>query len=205
MDQDVFDAFVRQQQPLQIRDDLDGAGDRDGVDRELAEWLDQLNFLYDLVQLYLEAYVRASQVKVELGITKLFEEQTGAYDAPNMLVRVGKTLIQFEPIGTFLIGAKGRVNVSGAAGNAVLLLVPKGADGIGSMVGVSSSTTPSGLNVSVKIGYEQEEASISWVWKLVANTPKREFLELSAETVYQMLVELSPARVRPDTPKAISD
>jgi len=46
-----------------------------------------------------------------------------AYNA--LCKRVGKTSVQFEPVGTFLMGTRGRVQVTGPAANAALVLVSK--------------------------------------------------------------------------------
>jgi len=43
------------------------------------------------------------------GYVELDEEQIGSYQAPQMIVTIGRKAVRLEPVGTFIIGAKGRV------------------------------------------------------------------------------------------------
>ncbi len=192
MDQASFESFVKQHQPPPA-DPSRLAEQQLTAQEELQEWLGQLDILYAMVRAYLEPYIETGQVLVETGTVRLFEEQVGSYEATSMLLRVGKIPIQFEPIGTFLIGMKGRIEVTGPNGSASLALVSKEAQNVASMVRLASTALNSHVNIGVEIGSHSSSPSITWVWKLVTTSAQREFLELNAETLYQLIVELSPA------------
>ena len=192
MDQASFESFVKQHQPLQS-DPERFADQQVSAQEELEGFLKQLDTLYEAVQSHLEPFVRAGQITIALGTVRLFEEEVGWYEAPSMAVRLGRIAIQFEPVGTFLIGMKGRVEVTGPAGNATLVLVSKEARDIASMVRVASNTFPSPPDMRIDIGPPTSDLPTVWVWKLMTATAQRTFVDLNAETVYELIAELSPA------------
>ncbi len=193
MDQASFESFIKQHQPLQ-QVDPEAAPKRQTSDQEeLKQWLTYLDQLYADIGSHLEPYIQIGQIKFELGTVRLFEEQVGFYEAPSLLLRVGRTIIQFEPVGTFLIGTKGRVEVTGPAGSATLILVSKEARDVASMVRVTPNTASSHVNVAVAIGPHMSDLPIVWVWKLITASAQRTFVDFTAETLYEIIAALSPA------------
>ena len=89
------------------------------------------------------------------------------------------------PVGTFLIGAKGRVDVVGPAGRTRFVLVDSKASG------------PT-LKVTVNIGGKPERpvvvsqpGKINWVWKIATNPPTIQYIELTQESLFQALMEVA--------------
>ena len=88
---------------------------------------------------------------------------------------------------------KGRVEVTGPNGSASLALVSKDARSISSMVRISSQALDRNVHVGSEIEPPDTRFPVAWVWKLVASSAQRDFLELNAETLYELIVELSPS------------
>lgn len=192
MDQASFESFVKQHQPLQ-RDSGRFADEQVSAQEELEQFLQQLDTLYEAVKSHLEPFIRAGQITIESGTIRLFEEQVGRYEAASMLVRVGRIPIQFEPVGTFLIGMKGRVEVTGPAGSAAVVLVSKEARDVSHLVRVASSISHPGISMKIEIGAPVSDLPITWVWKLMTASAQRLFIDFDAETLFQLIAELSPA------------
>src|SRR3984893_15014471 len=107
-----FAKFVKSQRSLASAvDQIDWAGERD-------EWLRYLDELYAQIESFLEAYLSDGPVRCEYRQINLNEENIGSYTANQMVLHIGQQAVTFTPIGTMLIGTKGRVDVLGPAGEA---------------------------------------------------------------------------------------
>ena len=91
-----FDDLVRQEQQAAGTGKIDRAKERDA-------WLKRLDELFLQVDGYLDEYVRAGAVEISKGYVELDEEQIGSYQAPQMIVTIGRKAVRLEPVGTFII------------------------------------------------------------------------------------------------------
>jgi hypothetical protein len=102
-----FDDFVKRQQPTAAETKpIDWAKQRD-------EWLQHLRQLYDQIETFLAEYLESGEIKRDYRDITLNEENIGSYKARQMVLNIGRQEITLTPIGTLLIGAKGRVDVVG--------------------------------------------------------------------------------------------
>ena len=88
-------------------------------------WLDQLNKLYDLIEEWL-GDLKNQGVTVEKVPKKIYEDHIGDYEAHALIIKVGGECVKFDPVGTIIIASKGRVDIKGSNGTAMLVLFPKG-------------------------------------------------------------------------------
>src|SRR5271157_3693933 len=113
----LFKDFVqRQQQPRSGDEAIDWSKERD-------EWLGYLQQLYERIAEYLDEYIKGGTIKLRDSMIELNEENIGAYKAKRLVIAIGAQEIVLTPVGTLLIGSKGRVDVEGSAGNSRLVLV----------------------------------------------------------------------------------
>lgn len=150
------------------------------LEKEKNDWLSHLEDLHVKAISWLKPYVQNHGVHIDKKMVELFEEQLGNYQAPVMTVKIGKNLVELEPMGTFLIGARGRVDIKGPKGVARLVIVPK------------ESTGP-GIRVNVVLqGQTQnprkEPAVQEWVWKLASSPPRITYTELTEESFLEALM-----------------
>ena len=177
----TFDEFVRrEQQSVQKLDDqpIDWQAEK-------AEWLTYLDELFAKVTEFLKPYVAQGQVSIAHKQVELNEEFIGPYSAKAMTITIGSKVIQLEPIGTYFVGSKGRVDVLGPFGHARLLLIRKSAKSASDLIHVS-------VSFNGKLAAPPSLPSkVDWAWKIASRPPKREFIELEKETFLNLLLEVS--------------
>jgi hypothetical protein len=172
-----FGAFVKREQTAIAEDQVDWAKERE-------EWLSRLKELYERIESFLKGYIQAGQIKASYRDIELNEENIGSYNAAQMILKIGRQEITMTPVGTLLIGAKGRVEVVGPAGRTRLVLVN------------SESSGPT-IKVSVHIGKTEAPPSetapkeTKWAWKIATSPPIIRYIDLTQESLFQALMEVA--------------
>jgi hypothetical protein len=156
-------------------------------EKEKARWLKDLSELYRQVTEFLQPYVDAKQLVIRLEKIQLVEENLGSYTAQNMIIVIGRQSIKLQPIGTLLIGSRGRVDVIGTTGQGQLMLLSERITDLSDLITVTVNyggkppaprkTTPA--------------SEINWVWRILKRPPVRTVLELNRENFLAMLTEIS--------------
>lgn len=158
-----FAEFVKRQQvSLNGETDVDWAKERE-------EWLDHLATLYQSIELFLKDYLDQGAIRISYRAIDLNEEEIGHYTAREMMIQIGRQQVTLIPIGTMLIGTKGRVDVEGTAGRGRLVLKDK------------RSTRPEIHKGKV----------IEWVWKISTPPPSISYLDLTKESFFDLLMEVT--------------
>jgi hypothetical protein len=178
--QEEFDEFVKRQQG--------GATLAVSVDwnKERDEWLGHLKSLYSKIESLLKKYTSAGQIRFEYRKVELTEEQIGSYSATQMNLWIGRQEVLLMPIGTLLVGAKGRVDVIGPLGRAEILLVDRLASSPGSLIHVSF-----GVGGKVPPAPRKAANTVSWEWKIVTRPPERRFVEVTQQSIFQLIMEVT--------------
>jgi hypothetical protein len=154
--------------------------------KELQSWLGTLQQLYATIESYLEAYVSSDGIQIQYQDVELNEEFSGPYKARQMILKIGSQQVTLRPVGTMLIGSRGRVDVLGPQGRAILALVNKKATSRRSMI----SVTISGPGIAPQ---PKPEAAtpVEWEWKIVSPSPNGQFTVLSKEAFQQLILEVA--------------
>ncbi len=176
----TFDEFVSRQ----LEADSETASIDWGKERE--DWLLHLRRLYKMVESFLSKYVSAGQIRLEYRPINLNEERIGSYSAEQMILRIGRQEVDLVPIGTLLIGSKGRVDVIGPAGKAQLLLVDRTAPGPKSLIKVTI-----GVGGKLPVPPSKPTSDIEWEWRIVTRPPERRFIEITQESLFQLIMEVA--------------
>lgn len=161
MSKSDFDAFVKRQQSAQQEEATFDPK------QQLEQWLDYLNVLYKQITAYLQAYVENGAAQIEYRDVTLNEEFIGTYTARTMFLKIGRSTVTFTPIGTMLIGTKGRVDVQGPIGSARLSLIDKQATNARQLIRVTvrraddplSAPPPPQVNQANRMGLEDHHAT----------------------------------------------
>lgn len=180
-----FEEFVkRQQQPAKTDQPVDWGG-------QLKEWLVHLDELYNLIATHLKPYIDGGTVKISRDEKiEITEENIGTYQADRLNITIGSQRIQLNPIGTLLIGAKGRVDVKGSAGLSRLVLINKDVTNPSQMIRITTHIVGSG-NPAPKVKPSDAPEPIEWAWKISTLPPRMQYIELNEETLFSMLMEVS--------------
>ena len=113
-----FSEFVKRK-TAQVQDDVDWGKRR-------ADWLRELGELYSSMEHHLRPYTEAHEIEIDRTPIQLREDHLGTYDADKLTFRIGRDRIVAKPIGTLLIGARGRVDLSGPRKTLKIVLLDKG-------------------------------------------------------------------------------
>ncbi len=178
-----FDEFVQRQQKEQEEEASFGP-------KQLEQWLGYLDALYEQIRGYLQTYIENGSAKIDFREIQLNEDFIGAYTAQEMHLNIGRSNVIFTPIGTMLIGTKGRVDVVGPAGRARLTLINKNVTDARQLIQVRVSGLGRG-KPRPPVNRPLEE--IEWVWKIVSSPPQMHFTELTQEAFFEMVLEVANA------------
>ncbi len=152
------------------------------------EWLTYIDKLYSDVNEWLKDYIKTGQVKLQYNDYEIYEEALGKYTTKELKIYIGNHVANLTPIGTVLIGTKGRVDLSGTSGSKKFILTDK------------DSTKP---NITFRVVLSDEEErkyeekqklipkkEIEWVWKISSNPPTITYTELNEDTFYDSLIKV---------------
>jgi len=179
-----FDKFVKRQQSEQKKEASFEPR------QQLEQWLNYLGILYDEIGAYLQTYIASEDARIEFRNKSLNEDFIGSYVAREMIIKIGHASVTFTPVGTMLVGAKGRVDVDGPAGTATLLLVDKLATTARSLisVGVAFMSADDPRRPS---GPPEAITHVEWVWKIASPPPEIKFTDLTQEAFFDMVLEVA--------------
>ena len=180
MDIREFDEFVKRQQEAAA-----GVASVDW-DGERKQWLDYLDKLYKRVESLLHKYISSGQIQLGYRTVELNEENIGSYAAKQMVLKIGPKSVVLEPIGTLLLGSKGRVDIVGPAGKAQLLLVDSKASGPSSLIHVTV-----GVDWKLPSAPTKSKREIEWEWKIVTRPPERTFIKITQQSLFQLIMEVA--------------
>ena len=115
-----------------LRQKLEKLKQESTVDRTavIEEWLRAIDGLLARFTKVLEPYVRDGLVVVHTGVEMLREDALGDYGVRSMSFEIGPRKIFLTPVGRYIVGAQGRVDLYavGARASAHMLLRTKGRD-----------------------------------------------------------------------------
>ena len=172
----LFKDFVqRQHQPRSADEAIDWNKERD-------EWLGYLQQLYERIAEYLDEYIKSGTIKLRNLMIELNEENIGVYKAKRLVIAIGAQEIRLTPVGTLLIGSKGRVDVEGSAGNSRLVLINKNITHPRQMFRVTVTTVTPGGSPPPSPEPPSSPKEIEWAWKIVSRPPAMQFTDLNKET-----------------------
>jgi hypothetical protein len=156
---------------------------------EKTEWLQHLDNLYRIVESFLREYIDRHQIIVSYNKTYLTEENIGTYEVRAMALAFGANRLELFPIGTLLIGTKGRVDLKGPRGIVRLILADKNSTGI--KIIIRSQVLEPGRPPTSQ-PYSQEIPKPDWVWKIVATrTPQLTYQDLTQDSLFDAIMAVS--------------
>ena len=122
MAEQEFSEFVRrrtERAQAESEEDIDWA-------KRCADWLEELEELYARMEGFLKPYTQGGAIQIERTPIQLREDHLGNYEADKLTFKIGPDKIVAKPIGTLLIGATGRVDLSGPRKTLKIVLLAKG-------------------------------------------------------------------------------
>lgn len=148
------------------------------------EWLVYLGQLYKKILNMLKNYTDSGDLLVEYREKTINEELIGEYKAKAMILKFKESEVTLEPIGTNLIGAKGRVDLKGSAGTVRFVLVNEQSVGVKEIIKIYRS------GESRAKEKKQGAEKIEWDWKIATPPPRIEYIDLNEESFFDALMEV---------------
>lgn len=165
---DKFDNFIKQQAANKKKEEA--------VDwnKNLEEWISFVDELYLSIKNYLANYIKEGLVSFNIEKILISEEYIGSYQIDKLVISVGNEDVSLTPIGTLIVGSKGRVDMSGRHGTISFLLVNK----LASKFGFKFQS----VRLGEKPNVITPDTSIVWAWKILNRGPEVQFLELNEDS-----------------------
>lgn len=168
-------AFINAKKKKASKDDINWDKKRD-------EWLHLIKELYDNIEVWLSELEDNDAVSWEYKNKEIIEEYIGIYETKKMIIRIAYEQVSLEPIGTLLIGSKGRIDMVGKNGTIKLVLVPQSATGPSIKVEIDVD----GEGEKVK----DEELPTKWIWKIATPPPSIQYIKLNSDSFSDALLEV---------------
>lgn len=177
MTRQAFEDFINRQAAETAEQEINWPQQRD-------EWLQYLGQFYKTVEQFIDKYVKAEKIQLTSHNKKIHEEYIGEYEAKSLELKIGSSTIRFDPVGTNLIAAKGRVDMIGSKGTVKFVLVPKDSAGprIALRVYTENEKPPAA---------EPAQAVTEWAWKISTPPPNVRFEEIEEESFYAAMMEVT--------------
>jgi hypothetical protein len=170
---DKFEEFVRQ------LNESAGVGD-EGIDlmAEKEMWLRKADEFYSLVRDSLSEFTSTGMASLDFVDISLSEEMLGTYSMKEARISLGRQIVKLTPIGTFLVGARGRIDMKGPRGVARFVVVPPGT-----------------REPRIRISFEKKDAPSdpiappeTWIWKIATSPPRVTYIDVTKESFREALM-----------------
>lgn len=149
-------------------------------DTQLKQWKEQIEKLYKMITPWIDDI---GNTKISFQDKTIHEEMIGTYNVQILVANINQSEIKFDPVGSVIVGAWGRVDVMNSLYiKRTLLLVPKQTSGIEIQVSINSKDEPSTDN-SNYVNIDK------MVWKVLEET-KLKFIPLTKEFFYDIIAEM---------------
>ena len=148
------------------------------------EWLASVEKFYGDMEHWLKKYIDNGRITIEKGVERIQEEHIGKYQAASRVIKIGNDRVFLRPVGTLLLGARGRIDMEGPKATVKFILTGKHSDGI--RISLSSPSKKNSVPESTK----EPKAALfeEQVWKIATPPPNVQLIELTAESFFKSLI-----------------
>lgn len=147
------------------------------------EWLEFIDQFYASLEQWFSPYKEQGTVSYTYKNAQLTEEFIGTYSVRVMTVDFAGQKLTFEPVGTLLIGTKGRIDMEGVKGRVQFILADKNSKGMK----VSVSISIDGDKPKAK----EPKKTPEWTWKIVLRESRKvSFVDFNEENFFDALMEI---------------
>ncbi|WFO52532.1 hypothetical protein [Aeromonas veronii] len=146
-------------------------------DARKKEWLEFINVFYKKIENWLEPYKQQGTVSYTYKNVSITEEFIGTYDVRVMTIIFAEQKLTLEPLGTLLIGTKGRIDMDGVMGRVQFILADKDITEIKFSSDASSQ--------------KEKEKKPDWTWKIVLRDSRKiSFVEFNEINFFDSIMEV---------------
>lgn len=155
--------------------------------KEITDYKLKTSELYAKVESAIQELVQSDLCKTTKTPITLNEESLGAYSIESLVISFSKEKVVLEPVGTMLIGSKGRVDMKGPRGIEKFLLIRKGVSSPSQLISVSVSVG----DAKVESKKSAPAQDIAWEWKMLPNSSNwTNFEPVNEQTITNALMRV---------------
>lgn len=152
-------------------------------EKEKREWLGFIKNFYERVETWLAPFKEQGKLSYEYKKAQITEDYIGTYNVDVMIVDFAGQKLTLEPLGTLLIGTKGRIDMEGARGRVQFILADKDSKGMKVSVTVSTGGNP--------VEKQKEQKEPDWTWKIVLRGSRKiSYMEFTEDNFFDALMEV---------------
>lgn len=144
-------------------------------------WIDQINLLYRTIVELLSPYIRSGAITTNRESISIYEDLLGNYNVPSLVIDFGPSRVHLNPIGTYLIGSPGRVDMVGLRSSVRIVLTKK--DAFEPVIRITTNASVNSKPGSPEIGIKD------FVWKISTNPPRIKYSEITESTLKKALMD----------------
>jgi len=149
-----------------------------------SDWLQELDDLYMQMEKHLESY----NIEIRRNPITLEEEYLGSYNAQKLTFAIGHDKIEVKPIGTQLIGARGRVDLSGPRATLKIVLLGKGGSTLNIQIADHAAASDESSHPISMVRGDVEDAG----WYIATTPPpKSTVVQFNEDSFQDAIMEVS--------------
>ncbi len=164
---------------------------RNNINRGLYkdEWFRHLNKLFHNVEkVWLAEYVEQDKIQIKHSKIEIYEEAIGMYVTKELQIFIGERVAKLTPIGTMLIGTRGRADLIGLNGSIKFILADKKATS--PKVEIKEFTSDEDWRLHMENKNKNTMNEVELIWKITSNPPRVRFTELNQDTFLECLMQV---------------
>ncbi|MEB3311731.1 MAG: hypothetical protein VKJ02_16015 [Snowella sp.] len=142
-------------------------------EKDKQKWVAEIDDFYEIIQGFIHEYLKQGKIRQEWQKIQLQEDFFGEYEVKQLMLKIGKKRLIFKPIGRFVVGCRGRIDLFSDLGSIRFLLVPQHFD------------KPQDYFLG-----ELLNPNIKWTWKIATPPPSTQYLEITGENFFNALMEI---------------
>ncbi|MFZ3101360.1 MAG: hypothetical protein WA131_04810 [Desulfitobacteriaceae bacterium] len=154
--------------------------------QEKQRWLHNIDEYYSRIEEWLVPYKAKDLLQYNFEEITLSEEDIGEYKTRRLHLEISNDSVVFEPIGTNLIGAYGRIDMVGKNGTIKFIVVDKDSTGPRISVKISQAND---LKKTPEV--ETLKKEIELAWKIIVPPPNIKYIDLNADSFSDALLEVT--------------
>lgn len=161
-------------------------------DEQIEEYKNLVDDLYKIALDPIQELINEGLIQESREEILINEELLGEYKIDALVLTINNKKIKFEPVGTMLIGSKGRVDVTGPFGKERFLLIRKGVKSPSDLVKVTFHVSGAPKQEEEKKREENKKPSISdWEWKTMPSDSRWvKFNDVNADTMTDIIMRM---------------
>lgn len=154
------------------------------------EWIQYVNsFFFEQVEKWLKTYMEKDLLRIKTEKIRITEENIGTYEIDQLIIEMPNEKVILTPVGTLVMGAKGRIDMQGNQGTVTFLLVEEDQDRP-HFVETRIFCTEGERKKAEKIEKQIPSTTGKYAWKFVTPPPGIEFIELNEDVFSDLLSEI---------------